>query len=266
MQDLVYHGNIDLVILSFSLPHMLPDRDKNADSWTREEVGQILSYRPASRGGDDVVIWRLLVAGTAFDSPEILWRSKLHISGDMVQTGFLMSSTPRSSAKRFSWAPSTPYFKPRKEQPTRTATPFRAFRGAETMPGIITDKGLLAAWHVFEFEATISDRSDNDEGGPRGSQIALLKEISGSYLCNSTRGALLIPMSNISTFERDRDNTTRYNGLIKGNLVAVLGCNRLSVPPKKTADHRGWTWKGVYEWNENVPLPEFRVEDNFLIE
>lgn len=266
VQDIAYYGSIDLAIISLTVAHMLPESDRRPDSYSREDVGQVLSYRPASRADDDVVIWSLLVDGTAYDSPEVLWGSHLNIDEAFVQTGFLMSSAPRSNTKGFSWAPSTPYFQPRTKQLNTKASSFRAYDRGDTMPGSITDKGLLAPWHIHEFEVSSLDPSGREKHGSEDSQIALLKDISVLYLRDSFWGALLIPVSNFCTFERDRDTRTRYDGLIKGTLVAVLGCNGPSIPSKKRGEDRGWTWKGVYDWNGNIPLPAFKEEYDFLIE
>ncbi|CAD6589385.1 MAG: hypothetical protein ASARMPRED_004021 [Alectoria sarmentosa] len=234
--------------------------------WGREEVGQVLSYRPASRKGDEVVIWSLLAIEEAEDSPEELWRNKLRIDSESVHTGFLMSSAPRLGIKGLSWAPSTPYFKSLPEGPPTGVSSFRAFVSTETWPGTITDQGLLAAWHVYEFDTSEASQPDAQNTMLKDSQMGILKEICTLYLQDSTWGALLLPMSNVSTFEQGRETSTKYNGLIRGTLVAVLGCSCISRPSQKPAEDRGWTWKGVFEWNEKVSLPAFKEESDFLIE
>ena len=264
VQDVLEFGSIDLAILSFTVPHMLPDQVKPIDFWSREEVGQVLSYRPASRKDDDIVIWSLLASEEAYDLPEKLWRGKQE--NDFVMTGFLMSSAPRLGKRGLSWAPSTPYFKPLPESPSAGVSSFRAFTSIETFPGRITDKGLLATWHVYEFDTSNVSRSDGRNHMLKSSQAGKLDEIRVLYLQDSTWGALLLPMSNISTFERDRETSTKYNGLVRGTLVAVLGCNCLSRPSQKPAEERGWMWKGVFEWDAKIDLPAFKVESVFLIE
>lgn len=261
VQDVFEFGSIDLAILSFTVPHMLPDRVEPPGFWTREEVGQVLSYRPASRKGDDIVIWSLLASEEAHELPEELWRNQPR--GDSkVHTGFLMSSAPRLRKRGLSWAPSTPYFKPLPETSTVGVSSFRAFISNETWPGTITDKGLLATWHVYEFDTSNVSQS----GMLKDSQTAILEGIRALYLQDSTWGALLLPMSNMSTFERDRETSTKYNGLVRGALVAVLGCNGLSRPSQKPAEERAWMWKGVFEWDSKIDLPAFKVESDFLIE
>ena len=265
VRDVANHGSIDLAILSFGVPHMFPDV-RGLDSWTREQVGQVLSYRPASRSGDDTVIWSILVTGRALGSPKDLWRDKHHSNSEYVHTGFLMSSAPRLSTKGLSWAPSTPYFKPLPQNESRGMSSFRAFVSNETWPGIITARGLQASWHVYEFDTTNLAQPSHQDGPPLGSQADILRQICSLYLQHSSWGALLQPMSNVSTFEQDRDTTTKYNGLIRGTLLAVLGCNGPVRPSEKPPEQRGWTWKGTYEWSEHVPRPIFKAEHEFLIE
>ena len=68
----------------------------------REAAGSVLSLRPVSRKGDDIVIWSLLTSEDISDTPSDLWQrnyplrwlTRPHPSGQ-VNTGFLMSSAPR---------------------------------------------------------------------------------------------------------------------------------------------------------------------------
>lgn len=272
VRDVFEHGSIDLAILSFTVPHMLPGRvlvSKQGTSafMTKEESGQVLSYRPASRKGDDIVIWSLLANDDSSDSPEKLWQKK----GDkyvenFVHTGFLMSSAPRLRTKGLSWAPSTPYFKPLYDSSSTQVTSFRALSSGDTWPGIITEKGLLAAWHVYEFDTLNISKCDAKVSMIRDNQMDVLRQIHALHLQDFTWGALLLPMSNMSTFERGGDTSTKYRGLIRGTLVAVLGSKSLSKPSQKPAESRGWTWKGTFEWDKEICLPTFTEESDFLIE
>ena len=266
VQDVANFGSIDLGILSFTVPHMLPENTGYTDTWSREEIGQVLSCRPASRPGDDVVIWSLLFAGEAYEFSEQLWRHNVRIPDNAVQTGFLMSSAPRLQIRGLSWAPRTPYFKPQRKKSSEDIPSFRASMGRDTWPGFITDKGLEAAWQVYEFDVSNTIEINSHTSMLIDNQIETLRKISSLFLRDSDWGALLQTMSNISTFERDRETATKYNGVIKGTLVAVLGCNGHLRPSQKPAQDRGWRWKGVFEWDVNVPLPQFSEENKFLIE
>lgn len=284
VEEVFNHGSIDLAILGMAVPHMLPEpiqipakgisgplvyagikrdnRDTPPTFMSREEGGEILSYRPASRMGDDVVIWSLLVNEDKCDSPEELWRSKL---GKYIHTGFLMSSAPRLDSNGLSWAPSTPFFKPLPTSSTMTIPSFRAFSGRDSHPGIITEKGLVADWLVYEFNVSELSKSDGKHAMIKDPQAEALHEIWLLYLQSSKWGALIIPQSNHRTFEQDGDISTKYRGLIRGTLMAVLGCNSLSTPSQKLLD-RGWKWKGIFEWDKDIPLPDFVEQSNFLIE
>lgn len=275
VRDILDHGSIDLAILSFTVPHMFPEavsenEQKAGDMllyMTREESGQVLSYRPASRKGDDVIIWSLLADDEGCDSPEKLWQSRARKhDGDLVFTGFLMSSAPRLQNKGLSWAPSTPYFKPLREISSTQVSSFRAFHSPETWPGVMTDKGLRAAWHVYEFDKLDILKSNAQVFGITENQNGILIQLCDLHLQDSRWGALLIPMSNFRTFERGEDTSTKYRGLIRGTLMAVLGSNSISKPSQKPAEDRGWTCKGTFEWDEKVCLPTFVEEYDFLIE
>lgn len=275
VQDIFDRGSIDLAILSFTVPHMFPepvsgDKQEAGDKFsymTREESGQVLSYRPASRKGDDVIIWSLLANDDGCDSPEKLWQPRARkYDENFIHTGFLMSSAPRLETKGLSWAPSTPYFIPRREHSSAQVSSFRAFLSSDTWPGEITDKGLLAAWHVYEFDTMDIVQSDSQALEITNDQLGILIQLSKLHLQDFRWGALLKPVSNFSTFERGRDTSTKYRGLVRGTLVAVLGSNSVSRPSQKSAGDRGWTWKGTFEWGEKVCLPTFVEEYDFLIE
>lgn len=178
VHDVLEYGSIDLAILSFTVPHMLPDSPNLTGFWSREEVGQVLSYRPASRNGDDMVIWSLLANERACDSAEDFWHKVARISGDFVHTGFLMSTAPRLQTKGLSWAPCTPYFKPLSTAPGMSS--FRAFLSNETWPGLIMDKGLVADWHVYESHASDINQINAQGDLLRDSQIGILREICSS--------------------------------------------------------------------------------------
>ena len=272
VRDVFELGSIDLAILSLTALHLFPgrvwdpeqDTDDNYWSMGREESGQVLSYRPASRKGDDVVIWSLLTHNDGCDLIERFWRN--NVGGKDVMTGFLMSSAPRLRTKGLSWAPSTPYFKPLSENSSTEVSSFRAFGGGETWPGRITDKGLLAAWHVYEFDVLDIVTGATQVCLLTDSQRRVLIQICDLHLQESRWGALLLTMSGMRTFARDENTSTRYGGLIRGTLMAVLGSNSVSKPSQKPAEDRGWTWMDVFEWDEKVCLPTFVEEYDFLIE
>lgn len=97
-------------------------------------------------------------------------------------------------------------------------------------------------------------------------QMRVLIQICELYMRASGWGALLLPTSCVSTFERGEDKAIRYQGLRRGTIMAVLGSDSPSKPSQKPVEDRGWTRKGIFEWDENVYLPVFIERSEFLIE
>ncbi|OKL60969.1 hypothetical protein UA08_03689 [Talaromyces atroroseus] len=179
---LLHEGRLDFIYLLLAAQQFIPyfgqdsSWDNEADPSTRSqiermktrgikgrvtvEVGScLLSHRHASRPGDEVVIWSLLISDSVHRTAVNLWQS---LEGQMVQTGFLMSSLPRIKGhKGLGWAPSRPNFPPH-----TTSSPAdpehegvapltqRIFpsTGYGTSSALITPKGLDGPWHVFEIE------------------------------------------------------------------------------------------------------------------
>ena len=291
--DVCHRGSIDLAIFTLTLGHMLPQGvdSEELQEWSTYQVpklkgnlkasdvqtyiprhiaGSYLSYRPASRKGDDVVIWGLLTSDIKFDSAEDFWLSRVFWS-DSVPTGFLMSSAPRANAKGLSWAPSTPYFKSTSQPLRPEDVALRAYSGVGTSPGFITDAGFISDWLVYEFDVT--EERIFRESVPSTSQDIevnaldeVIRTIKSLYLQHDMWGALLRTRRNFSTFEQDADISLNYEGLLSGTLVAVLGSRTPTRPSLLAAQHRGWKWKGSYVWEDHIRLPQFEECREFLIE
>lgn len=99
--DIYNHGSIDMVIFILTLGHMLqrrmwifsevlspsvqvPRLDNSLEATKdivnclqKEMAGSLLSYRPAIRKWDDVVIWILLTENVEFNLAEDLWLSHM---------------------------------------------------------------------------------------------------------------------------------------------------------------------------------------------
>jgi hypothetical protein len=164
IQDIYDHGRIDLVVLCQLAPHLLPVANygiprsniafkNNLGDMPIEVGGTLLSYRPASRPGDDIVIWSLIFdpLRPSYDA-EHFWRSKI---GGSVSTGFLVSSATRLRSKGLSWAPATPYAAPKVHGTGQSGTFYRAFDGIETELGRITEVGIFSTWMVYEFDSPL---------------------------------------------------------------------------------------------------------------
>ena len=303
--DVFRFGSIDLAILGLAVPHMLPQsgdivtedgvvRDGRLPSSFEnrlepkvdntdivpeflrlEDAGSVLSYRPASRIGDNIVIWSLLTGEKKNDTPQQLWQENFAdravLSG--VMTGFLISSAPRLGTRGWSWAPSTPYFRSLTNSSLNQPT-FRAFAGKDTSWADITDKGLKGTWLTYEFEVETCSL-DAPSRGTSGSandasqdQESRIDKIRTRYLGQCFWGMLLQTTKNFSTFERNEDKAVRYEGIDKseGAMTVVVGSRSTTRPSSEPAEARGWTWKGIYLWKSDIPLPDFTLVEDMLIE
>lgn len=266
------YGGIDMAIFILNLGHMLPrrvgrvprlDNSLEADFGTylqREIAGSHLSYRPASRKGDHIVIWSLLTGNVKFDLAEDLWLT--HMSEHRIYTGFLVSSAPRSKKNGLSWLPTTPYFKASSQSYREAHGPIRAFNGTDSMPDDFTDKGLRADWLVYEFDTSELAAS---EGIARNVKAELM-DIVQLHLRSIRWGALLRPRINFSTFALEPDLSLKHKEYIEGTVLAVVGSCSATRPSQIPAEEGGWTWKGIYVWSEDVQLPNFQDIRGFFIE
>jgi hypothetical protein len=304
IQDVYDRGRIDLVVLCQLAPHLLPVANygiprsnvalKNGlGDMSIEVSGTLLSYRPASRPGDDVVIWSLISdpLKQSYDA-EQFWRSRI---GGYVSTGFLLSSAARLRSKGLSWAPATPYAAPRLHGKSQSSKFYRAFDGIETEVARITEVGIFSTWLIYEFDSPLlvtnlkhyldigsSRRSGNqssrggDEQSPlihdepstslTDNQSLELDKIRRIFLRTSRFGALLQPARVSGVYWRPGLDAARYLGKVQGTLLVVCGCFGGSTATTRqgwTVDK--WTWKGVYEWPKEVPLPTFEKQEEFCI-
>ncbi|KAI4215749.1 MAG: hypothetical protein LQ351_001736 [Letrouitia transgressa] len=240
---------------------------KDSSTFLRiEDAGAYLSYRPASRIGDDVVIWSLLTGTGNFDVAEELWLSPhtqtQPFGNRYLYTGFLISSAPRSTKQGLSWLPTTPYFKSSKMPMEDAHNPLRAFSAGNSMFGEFSEKGLKAYWLVYEFDTldlTPLERTAQDTGGE-------LKKITQRYLKGHRWGALLQARLNLSYFSANADNLAKYKGQIDGTPLAIVGSCNSTRPSKLPMEDGGWTWKGIYVWRKEVKLPDFQEVLDFFIE
>lgn len=284
--DIYKYGGIDMAIFILNLAHMLPRGVKNpyavsfasatvprldnsvgAEDYStyldREIAGSHLSYRPASRKGDDIVIWSLLTGNVKFDLAEDLWLSNIWEPLDSpIHTGFLISSAPRSNKKGLSWLPATFYFKSSSQLSEEAHDPLRALSGQDSTIGIFTDKGISADWLVYEFDTSDLTASV----GPARNAKAELMNIVQRYLQNTRWGALLQPTLGYRTFALKADVSAKYKDHIEGTVLAVVGSCSAARPSQIQAEDGGWTWKGIYVWSKDVQLPSFQEIGDFFIE
>ncbi|KAF2102699.1 hypothetical protein NA57DRAFT_71686 [Rhizodiscina lignyota] len=252
-------GNVDLATLVLTSQHMLPwlDRVKIVDYYDPDnspldisEATLLLVNRHASRPGDDVVIWTLLVGPEPFFDLIDFWRDSW-TKGLEVRTGFLMSDIPRlQDVPGLRWAPS----QPRLGNSTRTFPSSRApqhrvsasyeqvFDGIGSRYGRILRGGAFAAvWQIHKFVPWDTD-IDLDTGLSKTQRV--LKDIATQYTLGNTRALILRPASH---FPLSEDQVILYKGSGGGPLVAVVSNHR----------EHAWRWQGLYEWPLDVELPNF---------
>ena len=235
----------------------------------REAAGSVLSLRPTSRKGDDIIIWSLLTGEDISDSPDDFWQRNFSPRFETwpqlpreVSIVFLMSSARRMKQRGRSWVPCTPYCRPISSPYLHVGSSYPAYDPPKSFEGEISTKGLVSDWLCYEFSSLhqavcVSSRKDRE-----------MHKIWRRFLMACTWGALLQPVMNYNHRRyRETDGiVTHYPGIIAGAMVAVLVSRTMQKPSLKPADERGWVWKGVCVWNIDVPLPKLTYVENLLIE
>lgn len=179
VQFVLSEGALDVGILLVAVPHFLPPLDDRKSiapkSENREQFeaghlpietsSSLLSHRPASRPGDDFVIWSLLISKkTKVYTAEAFWKrmqglafrtsaktENIFSSAASIRTGYLISSAPRLKTRGLGWAPASPALQPsiKSEQ----AGLYGCDDGGRES-GHITADGLVAAWWLCKFDGT----------------------------------------------------------------------------------------------------------------
>ncbi|RDW59052.1 hypothetical protein BP5796_11976 [Coleophoma crateriformis] len=258
-----------------------------------EQAASLLHLRHASRPGDEIVIWSLLcndkpprsksdrsvlrdlhlvsdtnVHETTAEVPngdpslllaEAFWKMKV---GYMLKTGFLMSSAPRDiQRKGWRWAPSRPALPPPRPNGLENEGPvvsesYMPFDGQSTEGGTITPWGYMAKWltHIFriakppsKYKKLTHFQSMTSAKKFHAGQ-ARISWISETFLQDDDWGALLQPVDSLGL-------PARYRGPAAGTLLAVVGSSDRSV----------WRWRGLYDWDGSVPVPELEEEEIVLV-
>ncbi|KAL9012303.1 MAG: hypothetical protein Q9173_002924 [Seirophora scorigena] len=209
------------------------------------EAAALLSHRHATRDGDDLLIWSLLIGDLEDESPVEMWKRQV---GKRIPTGSLISSAQRvQDHPGLSWAP----YRPTALQATsNNSQVYPAYDGSETGQGLITEEGLRAKWLVHHLPDRASfmppGRKDMQVSGPASPYA----EIADWYLDGFRWGALLQAMPR----RGPRNIPSRYRGAL-GHVVVVCGSH----------DGASWEWKGIYEWSAEIPLPSFAIEEILIV-
>ena len=300
-------GALDIGNLLPAMPHFLPSIDDRELSrplsqnrkhfeeghMSIELSGSLLSHRAASRPGDDVVIWSLLMSEkTIFYTAEMFWKSmqgdafqsakesgSIFSSAGNIRTGFLMSSTPRLKAKGLSWAPASPALHPLTELDKDT---YNGYDGEESYKGFITVDGLVADWLLFRFDghsSWLTAKSILSRVWTQFSDVQYshnLAKIRARYLRGYRWGAILCPVQEVGVHYWWHEG-----GRLRQTVLAVCATNEpngmvaekytfnRTVPQRPKWDCNrevvGWEWRGTYVWDDAEPLPQLRRVEKFLI-
>ena len=257
-------GSLDVGILLLTVPQLLPRvkmQHSPMDSRTGtitplfrgfltvEYSASLLSHRPASRPGDDIVIWSLLLERKVYENAIDFWRGR---QGQHIHTSFLVSTAPRLDIWRFGWAPSSPRII--SDNSTISKPRSMGLNDSSSEIGMITADGLRANWlfcKLSRLKMTVSKLPLDNRVLPFAN-IGSIREV---YLRNYKWGALLRPLlanqlDYVPAPNREDDSKT---------LVVVCGTND---PPN---DDAAWEWKGVHEWDLKDPLPIFTYKRNILL-
>ena len=268
------YGNIDLCVLALSSPQLFPPRSftskqienrllKEGDSTISiARGGTLLSYRPARRHEDELLIWSLLTKENdeRYTDPLSFWNSR---ENTWIETGFLMSSAPRLDNAGFTWAPKTP-----NAARTGDKSFLRAYDGEETKQAKVTTDGLLGEWMCFQIDLLddlstptttltsawlsklirkppgVKERDKYDFWDPSHSQTLKdeVRRIEHELLAGYKYGLLLTPVGDThragvnddiswalrpSTAKQAERHgaSVQYRGFTRGFLVAVCGSN-----------------------------------------
>lgn len=289
-------GSIDIALLLLATPHLLPAIRNGivhagymsgaiANSgpptvrgfMSLEAGGSRLSYREASRPGDDIVIWSLLVSDRVFNDAKAFWKGKVE---HWMSASFLFSSAPRLKTRGLRWAPSSPTAELLTDRLNNSKYRLLPMNSTEQSKGEITKDGYSSHWLMYELP-----------GGMIGSELVSsmfkvnikplesrcldnLGRIRQRYLQGYLWGALLR-----LTTEEGYDDAVKHGNNAGRMLLAVCATNKrwnLSVRrvtminnnrSKFVKDKRiFWTWCGIYEWDMVEPLPQFaRVRNVYII-
>ena len=160
--------SIDIVLLLLTTPHLLPAnhdgrgyggemtkaiRGSEPPSVTRdfmslEAAGTLLGHREASRPGDDVVIWSLLLDDKVFNNAKAFWKGKV---GHVMSTSFLFSSAPRLKTRGLRWAPSSPTADLLTDRLNGSKYRLLPMNGTDYDGGVITKNGFMSMWLMYDF-------------------------------------------------------------------------------------------------------------------
>lgn len=267
LSDLVIGGRIDIVVFIWHVFHMLPSTPRtklkfeirfNFPEYPISDIGSWLSYRPASRSGDEFVIWSLLIDPTKqpYSDATSFWRGQV---GRSIHTGYLMSTARRLWKKGLSWAPESPFVTTKAQTEPTSSHTHRGNHAHNTEHAEIAKSGLWGLWLRYEFKSKIGSLIDDET--PLEKE---LNKIRSQFLGCFEYGVLLRPRWNTSSANRELDSPGQRGEchMEGGTLVAVCASNKITrltlrnfKEPSLWPKSYRWIWRGVYEWPKDTPLP-----------
>ena len=264
-------GSIDIALLLLGVPHLLPAQVKKdfkkisfspyVNGFLMTGVaGSHLSHREASRPGDDIVIWSLLLGDTVYNNAKDFWKSRRSIN-----TSYLISTAPRLKEWGLGWAPSSPIAQLVQMRSNGQQTRLLSFDGLDSEVGLVVKDGFLARWYMYDFigpcigARRLSSFFDVEMQPDDKSCPANLREIRHRFLKGYLWGALLRPVS------QTKSNPVQYRGDTAKTLVVVCASNKRIGCIWEKDDRIHWRWRGVYEWDMAEPLPKFVLTDEVLL-
>ena len=254
--EIVYReGSLDIGALLLTVPHLLPRARQLVqmqDPMLRgflsvENSAMFLSHRPASRPGDDIVIWSLLLNEKVYETAIDFWRSR---QGEIIQTSFLVSTAPRLNVWRLGWAPASPRIF--LDSVTASGPRSMGINAITSEVGMITDEGLKARWLFYKL-GRLKMAASKLPLGRRVLHFSNVEIICKTFLQDYQWGALLRPLKAYEDVPAiNQEDMSRI-------LVVVCGTN------DDPHDGAAWEWRGVHEWDVREPLPTFKYEEQILL-
>ncbi|MCJ1454181.1 hypothetical protein MMC28_004532 [Mycoblastus sanguinarius] len=282
------YGSIDIALFLLTVPHLLPSEIKRDIPQSKiipsphlngflslETGGSLLSHRAASRPGDDVVIWSLLLGDNVFNDAESFWRSR---ENNIVWTSFLVSSAPRLNIRGLGWAPSSPTAQLIAGPAQNSSSRLLSYDGTESEAGTVTRDGFKAKWLIYEFNGprlylkvvsigtglhlrAISSFIGLSSDPEKTLYPVNMHKIRHKHMNNYRWGALLRPINN-----RTYNSPVQNRGDSTKILVVVCATNvRWHWRTSNKDDRIFWEWRGVYEWDMTEPLPKFTMTPDVIL-
>ncbi|KAL2823438.1 hypothetical protein BDW59DRAFT_163218 [Aspergillus cavernicola] len=277
LSDITSKSNLALISPCLAIQHYTPTQYEISkltehDPVTTEQATCLLNHRHPTKDRDVIIIWSLIcgtakVRKTAVD----FWKSTI---GQLLATGFIISSTERLQDRGFSWAPSRPNLLPPGTD-TPNAKQYPAYDGQNSVAGQITADGFKAEWLVCRIRRsrglplwfslqTYSGQSAYYRVYNGGANAKM--DLSSRLNLRSVIAPLLKQYRWVALLQpalRERTSSGpvapprpfAYQGEAEGPLLVIVGSN----------DGDEWVWQGVHEWDVKFQLPEFSLEELLIV-